>query len=41
MWNEEVISSYDRAVEINADFYEAWTNRGVELYNRNSTMPKS
>jgi tetratricopeptide (TPR) repeat protein len=30
---EEAIASYDRAVEINPDYYEAWYNRGIALAN--------
>ncbi|MTJ38046.1 tetratricopeptide repeat protein [Dolichospermum sp. UHCC 0406] len=30
---EEAISSYDKAVEIKPDYYEAWYNRGISLGN--------
>ncbi|WP_225902937.1 tetratricopeptide repeat protein [Pseudanabaena yagii] len=30
---EEVIASYDRAVEIKPDYHEAWYNRGIALDN--------
>ncbi|BDA65900.1 hypothetical protein CAL7716_000660 [Calothrix sp. PCC 7716] len=30
---EEAIASYDKAVEIKPDFYEAWNNRGNALRN--------
>ena len=28
---EEAVSSYDRALEINPDYYQAWVNRGIVL----------